>query len=111
MKRIRDAAQIISMLEDGQLVCDLSNEISHVLDTLRDVAGPKSKAKGSVTLTLNLSVEGVSAEIEAAIASKTPKVKRQRSFYFVTDEGLSTEHPKQLSMGLEDVSKRRTAAE
>ena len=111
MKRIRDATQIINLLEDGELVCDLSNEISFVLDKLRDAAGPKSNAKGSVTLKLNFCVEGVSTEIDAEIASKTPKNKRGRSFFFVTEDGLSTEHPKQLSMGLEDVSKRKSASE
>ena len=111
MKRIRDATQIIGMLEDGELSCDLSNEISFVLDKLRDAAGPKSKAKGYVTLKLNFAVEGVSTEIDAEISSKTPKAKRGRSFFFVTDDGLSTEHPKQLSIDLEDVSKRKGAAE
>jgi hypothetical protein len=111
VKRIRDATQIIGMLENGDLANDLSNEISHVLEKLRDAAGPKGKAKGSVSLKLTFAVEGVSTEIDADIASKVPKLTRARSFFFVTDDGLSTEHPKQMQMFPEDVTKRRTAAE
>jgi hypothetical protein len=106
MKRIRDATQIIGLLEDGDLASDLSNEIQHVLDKLRDAAGPKRAAKGSVTLKLNFEVEGVSTTIDADIASKTPKAKRSSSFFFVTDDGLSTEHPKQVQMFPEDAEKR-----
>ena len=111
MKRIRDATTIIGMLEDGELAGDLSNEISRLLDALRDAAGPKSKAKGSLTLKLNFAVEGVSTEIDAEISTKVPKSKRGRSFFFVTDDGLSTEHPKQTSMFPEDASRRVRAAE
>lgn len=99
MKKIRDATQIIGMLERGDVAQALSVEIEKALVALQDAAGPKSKAKGSVTLKLNLEVLGQSVEIEADITSKVPKPKRGRSFYFVTQDGaLSTEHPQQLDM-------------
>ncbi len=109
MKGIRDANTIIGLLEDGDLAADLSTEIQKVFQALRDQAGPKTSAKGSVTLTMNFEVEGVSMEVDASITSKIPKPKRGKSFFFVTDDGLSTEHPKQANMFPEDVSRRQPA--
>lgn len=104
--KIRNADQLLAMLEDGDLSNDLFNEITKVLDALREAAGPKSKAKGSVTLTLNFEVEGVSTEISTDIKSKMPKQKRARSWLFLGEDGLSTEHPRQISMFPQDVDKQ-----
>jgi hypothetical protein len=99
MSKIRDATQIIAMLERGDLASELTNEITRVLAACREQSGAKQAAKGSITLTLAFSVQGPSVEIEGSISAKTPKNKRGRSIYFVTDDGeLSTEHPQQLSM-------------
>jgi hypothetical protein len=99
--KIRDATQLIALLEDGDLAHDLSEEIRSLLEKLRDAAGPKSKAKGSITLTLNFAVEGVTTEIDTEISTRAPKAKRGRSFYFVADDGLSTDHPKQQQFPFE----------
>lgn len=107
MKGIRDANTIIGLLEDGDLVADYSKEIAAVLAKLRELGSPKKAVKGSVTLTLSFVVEGVSTEIDAKITSKTPEPERSRSFFFVTDDGLSTEHPRQIQMFPEDADKRR----
>lgn len=104
MKRIRDASVIISSLENGELVGAFSSEIVETLKALKDQTGgrPKAKAKGSVTLKLNIEVEGNSATIDADIDSKRPKPVRGSSFYFVLDDGsLSTEHPQQQSFGFD----------
>lgn len=99
MKKIRDATQIIGMLERGDTAAALTDEITHALTALQDQAGQKAKVKGTVSLKLNFTVEGQSVEIEAEIASKLPKAKRGRSFYFLTQDGqLSTEHPQQADM-------------
>lgn len=95
-RQISTATDIIGMLERGDLNNDLTNEIRTVLKTLQDLAPPKGKVKGSVTLTLNFCVEGKNVEVESAIASKVPKAQRARSFYFVKEDGmLSVEHPQQ----------------
>lgn len=99
MKQIRQANEIIGMLERGDLNADLSNEIQRVLKELIDGAPPKGKLKGSVQVKLSFTVDSGSVEIEAAIESKLPKRARSRDFYFVTPEGgLSTEHPRQQDM-------------
>jgi len=99
MKKIKQATDIIGVIERGDLNADLTGEIESVLKTLQDLAPPKGKVKGSVRLDLNFSVEGTSVEIEASIASKVPKRQRGRSFYFLTQDGaISTEHPQQTEM-------------
>lgn len=100
MKKIRQATDIIAILERGDLNADLTAEITKVLEALQEAAPPKGKAvKGEVTLKLKFAVEGASVEVESEIASKTPKRPRGRDFYFVTeDAALSTEHPRQSNM-------------
>lgn len=101
MKRIRDAATILGMLEQGEVAGAFSAEITETLAKLKELAGerPKAKAKGSVTLKLSLEVEQGAVTIVAEIDSKRPKPQRGSSFYWVTDDGsLSTEHPQQTDM-------------
>lgn len=101
MKRIRDAQTIIGALEGGEAAAALGKEITETLAALKDLSGgrPKNKIKGKVILTLDIEVEGSSAEITADIQSKRPKPVRGASFYWVLDDGsLSTEHPQQTSM-------------
>lgn len=99
MKTIRACTEIIGTIERGDAAHDLTNEIEKTLKALQDAAGEKRSVKGSVTLTLNFSLEGQNMEIEALISSKLPKVKRPRTFMFLTQTGqLSLEHPTQGSL-------------
>lgn len=99
MKTIRDATTILGMLERGDAAASLSDEISSTLIACQDAAGAKGTAKGEVVVKLKFSVQGASVEIEADISSKRPKMKRPRSFLFLTPSGeLSLEHPQQISM-------------
>lgn len=106
MKTIRQYVDVVGTIERGDAAHDLTREIDKVLEALRDAAGPKSKAKGSVTLKLDFVVEGVNVEIEADISSKVPKIKRARTFMFLTQDGqLSTEHPHQPDMFIREAAK------
>lgn len=98
MAKLREAPQIIGALEDGELARDFSAEIRKVLETLREHAAQKGSASGSVTLKLNFRLEGSSVDIDADFSSVTPKKKRVRSTFFSVSDGLSTEHPRQVSM-------------
>jgi hypothetical protein len=109
MKRIRDAQTIIGMLEGGEAAADLSREITETLAALKERAGPKGKAKGSITFKINIDLEGGAATLSVDIESKRPKKPRSSDFYWVLDDGsLSTEHPQQIDMfsGPRDVSAR-----
>lgn len=99
MSKIREFTQIIGVIERGDAADDLTKEVNKVLEALRDAAGPKSTAKGSVTLKLNFAVQGQTIEIDAEIGSSIPKAKRARSLYFLTKDGeISTEHPNQKDL-------------
>jgi hypothetical protein len=101
MKRIRDAQTIIGALEGGEAAAELSKEITETLAALKEQTGGRAKAKvkGSVTLKLDIEVEGNNATITADIQSKRPRPVRGSSFYWVLDDGsLSTEHPQQMNM-------------
>jgi hypothetical protein len=99
MSVIREAQMIIGILEDGQLAHDFSEELQSALAELKEHAGPKGKAKGSVTLHLDLTVEGGTVTINADLKSKRPKSGRAASVLFVLDDGtLSTEHPRQANL-------------
>jgi hypothetical protein len=87
------------MIERGDAAHDLTIEIEKVLKAVQDAAGPKTAAKGNVTLKLNFEVSGVNLTIDAEITSKVPKRPRGKSMYFLTGDGeISTEHPQQPDM-------------
>ena len=110
-KEIRDPLMIIGTLERGDVTVALEEEIKRTLALLYEAAGPKGKAKGTVTLTLAFDVQGVSCSVLAGVASKTPKQKRSSTMFFVTPEGaLTQEHPSQIPMFPQDLSDRRNAA-
>ena len=108
MKGIKDASTIIGLLEDGQMVSDFSKKLDETIKTLCERAGYSGTAKGSVTLTLNLVVEGQMIDIDAALSAKVPLESRRKSVFFVSDEGLATENPKQLN--IEDAIMRQSRA-
>lgn len=98
MKKIRDATTVLGLLEDGDLAADFSTELNGLIQKLRELSGPKSTAKGSITLKLDIKMEGISSTVDATIDVKAPKAKRSSTFFYATEDGLSTEHPRQTSM-------------
>jgi len=101
MQRIRDSNTIISILENGEVVPRLSNEMLETFLALKEHTGdrPKVKAKGSITLKLNIEVVDGTVTIEAEISSKRPKpVHGSSHFWMLEDGSLSTRHPKQIDM-------------
>ena len=99
-RRIRQANDIIGVLEDGDFNAAVTSENEALLKVLRDLAPQKGKGvKGSLTIKIDYELVGNSLEVAGSVAAKAPKPQRGRSFYFLTAEGaLSTEHPKQQNM-------------
>lgn len=96
---IKDPQILLGMIERGELVVALVDEVESVIHRCQDAAGNKGKAKGKVTLTLAIEIEGSTCTIHSDLASKAPKPVRESSLFFVTGDGkLSTEHPQQISM-------------
>lgn len=114
MKLLREMPALIAWLEGGELSEKMRDELRDTVNALNEAAGPKGKAKGSLTLKLNLLVTDGRVEIAADITTKRPKEERGSTILWVTETGeLSTEHPRQRDMfdGPRAVATDRTAAD
>lgn len=101
MKRIRDAAVILPLLDRGEVVAELSRVLNETLRIMVEQSAdrPKVKIKGKVSLTLDLVMESGAVQITADISARAPKPPRGTSFFWTTAEGeLTTEHPTQIDM-------------
>ena len=99
MKLIREIPALLAWLEGGELSEKMREELRETVAALDEAAGPKGKAKGSLSLKLNLTVTAGRVEITAELATKRPKEERGSTVLWVTESGeLSTEHPRQHSM-------------
>ena len=88
-------AEILALAEGGDLQADITKEMDKVIQACRDAAGAKGSASGSVTLKMNFTVQGVDLIVASNIATTVPKQPRAASHMFISDDGVSREHPKQ----------------
>ncbi|MVA17457.1 hypothetical protein GOZ94_00665 [Agrobacterium vitis] len=114
MAIIRDPSVLIGALEQGQLHKDLAEKIQETITKLQDLTGDnaKAKAKGSVTIKLDICVQDGRIEFDADVTTKTPKPPRRSTVYFLTEDAeISTVHPRQHDMfsGPNAVPTRETA--
>ncbi len=110
--KIRDVKIVLHDLEHGETMAELSAEMTGLVAFLQTLTHnrPKAKAKGTITLALDVTVEGDTVDISPDIKVKRPKKPRNSSTYFVTRDGdgsLSTEHPSQLNMFPREVGGER----
>ncbi|WP_185983007.1 hypothetical protein [Aureimonas mangrovi] len=99
MKIVREPQVLLGMLEGGEFVGKLQNEMNAALTALNEAAGPKGKAAGHVTVKFGLKVEAGMVTITPDITAKKPKEEFGSSVFWVTEDGdLSTQHPRQSDM-------------
>jgi hypothetical protein len=103
VKKIRDAQTIIGMLEHGEVADELSTMLTDTVAYLKNLAregGKKGKAKGKVTLSLSIEVDGGGQVTMKAKPDRTlPPRPRGETVCWANDDGtLSTEHPQQTDM-------------
>ena len=99
---------IFSQLEDGQLQLDATARLAELCAELsRQADATGGKVKGTFTLKIKIAAErGGVVDIDSDIAIVKPKAPRHRSVMWLNAKGaLSNENPKQLSLGVRDVSK------
>lgn len=102
----RSAAVLLQQIDDGELHAELSETIQRVSSELVEIAEHASgKASGTITLTLKLAAKSNrTVAVSAALTSKTPKVVRPGSTFWLTDGGnLSPENPRQAKLPLKPV--------
>ncbi|HEY1310074.1 MAG TPA: hypothetical protein VGF02_03925 [Pseudolabrys sp.] len=105
----------MSMLSDGELPSDLTEEITETLASLEANRAGRTKAKvtGSVTLKIKFTNQGGGTTVDVELDSKRPKKVRESSFFFVEGDGsLHNEDPRQTDMfkGPRDVGAPRATA-
>jgi len=101
MKLIRDADQLIGILERGELKIDLSEKIAEAIAKLHHLSeeAPKKKHKASLSLKMKFSAENGVVTITNDTTLTLPKEERRNDIFFTTEDGaLSTEHPAQHDM-------------
>jgi len=102
---LRSFTQVLQAAEDGQLVTDLSDETRDLIEKLGQVEMNGGKAKGKITLELNVLLDRGLVEITGSYKVKTPALRRGRTLLHVTPEGnLSRTDPRQPELNLRDVS-------
>lgn len=111
MAIIRDATQIVGLIDDGDLAQELSDELRKAVAAVKEAAGRKGKAKAAITLKVDIECEAGVLTLSGDVAAKLPKRKRGASMYWALDDGgISTEHPQQMNMFPRDVSTRDASA-
>jgi hypothetical protein len=102
----RGFAVLIQQLGEGDFHADVSSELQKVSGLLSELANQYGgKAKGTLTITLALSAEdNGTITIDADVKTKTPKLRRARSLFFVTKgNNLVKENPRQRKLPLREV--------
>ncbi|MBL4748432.1 MAG: hypothetical protein JKY17_06610 [Magnetovibrio sp.] len=102
---IRMFSDALVIMEDGQLVSDLTETQRDLLAALTDcIQDGARRAKGTLTLKLDYVLEDGMFDIQAEVKSSLPKVKRGRTVLWATPENnLCRNNPRQRNM-FEDVN-------
>lgn len=106
----RNFAALMSDLEDGRLLSELTDAYQDLVADMENTAqaqGGKQTAK--ITITLDFLRDGGVFEVKADYAVKKPRLKRLRSLFWGTaDNFLSRSNPRQLDMPFRDVTGDRS---
>ncbi|RVT99067.1 hypothetical protein EOD42_02880 [Rhodovarius crocodyli] len=96
----------LATFEDGRLNRDLTKIQEEVLEAIVEAAGLNGgKAKGEITIALTYKAEGGVMQITGDIKTKTPKLARGHSVFWLTPENkLSTRNPRQADLPFSDVT-------
>jgi hypothetical protein len=91
---------LLDQLEDGQLSYELTEELRELAAKIREVAAANGgKAKGELTLKLNLSLDGEAFHIGSSFKAKAPELPRRRSIMWQDESGnFSRFPPRQTQM-------------
>jgi hypothetical protein len=94
-------------LEDGALHAELSAQLRDLNRAIAEHAEAFGKARGTLTLSLTLSVErgGGPVVVGASLASKAPRTERPNTVLWLTKgHNLTADNPRQQKLPLRDVT-------
>lgn len=82
---VRPFSHFLEMLDDGQFHWDLSAELRDLCAELSQTAADTGKAKGRITLTIDLSMEGYNLVATPKLASKKPDKPQAKTYLWLTE--------------------------
>lgn len=96
----RSAGTFIDLLEDGDLSADAYGQLQDLAQQVRAVAEAQhGKAKGSLTLKIDLEYEGEAFKVRGEVKVKTPELPRRRSVLWLDNKNdFSRFPPNQFQM-------------
>lgn len=100
---LNDFPTLLQNIETGALHKDLNDELVKVMKELASVSMAQPGAhKAALTLALDFSFEDGMVIVNPKINSKTPKLSRRKSMFFLSAEGeICRQDPRQHSFGEE----------
>ena len=103
---LRSFALVLQSLDEGTVHGDCTDRLQELNTQLMKYAEDFGKAKGTLKLTLKMTVErGGTAEILADIETKAPRASRAKSILWLNKKNgrLTTANPRQLELGVRSV--------
>lgn len=92
----RSAGNFIDLLEDGDFSADVHAQLQELAQQMRAVANSAGgKAKGGVTIKLELELEGDAFKIRGDVKVKAPDLPRRRSILWTDDQDNFCRFPPQ----------------
>lgn len=104
---IRTPNQLLTLLDNGSTYNDLQDAHKEMLLTMQQAVIDRKTVKPSGTITLKLKYNWDSGKVDIVsdLNIVLPKIPRGRdSFYLTDDNDLTLLDPRQLRLGLQDVS-------
>lgn len=97
---------LVDSMEDGHFRQTFDEALEDLIKGLhKHQQNAGGKAKGTLTIKIDHVYDGTHVIVSGEISTKMPKPVRGMSIYFRTpDNGLSSQHPKQLNLPLTDVT-------
>lgn len=110
-RKYRQITEIMALIERGDKAAEISDDANALIRRLQDLAGPKGKAKGKLTIEIEFEIEGASISLGMTHKVKEPPPRKSQTHMWADPEGLIvTEHPKQISLQFpHDVSERASS--
>ena len=97
-------ADFLRFLEDGQFNLDAGGDLRELVQAMRMVASNSNgKAKGKITLTIDLVMEGNAVFIRADSKTKAPAMPRAKTLAFPMQDGRLSPHPENQGVFFGDV--------
>ncbi len=100
------ALGLLDSLEQGRFVKAVDDSLEEIIAKLHEhQKNAGGSAKGKLVITLNMAHDGSLVLIAPQCTLTVPKpIRGVTAFYRTDDNGLSTEHPKQLNLPLVDAT-------